>query len=129
MGYYTRYYLAAEDRSGAVFKKLGAAFINGLGLARDYADGDDPAWNEVGIRLVGAPSIVALADEEPCKWYDYDEEMKRASLAHPGVLFTLDGAGEEAGDIWRRFYLAGAVSEWRPDIRAPDFDTFVAKKK
>ena len=62
-----------------------------------------------------------LFDGEPRKWYEHDEEMLKASLEHPGVVFVLDGDGEEPGDIWRTFYRNGGKAEWRPVISRPDF--------
>lgn len=118
MGYCTRFYLTAEDRSGAVRKKLDSRFINGLGLARDFGDADDELW-------VRVDDIFALCEGESCKWYGYNEEMTAVSLKHPHVLFTLDGEGEEPGDIWRCFYLAGTAWEWRPDTTPPEFDDYI----
>jgi hypothetical protein len=42
-----------------------------------------------------------------CKWYEHDEEMKPLSAKFPTVLFTLKGEGEESGDLWVKYYLAG----------------------
>lgn len=44
---------------------------------------------------------------ECCKWYEHDEEMLRVSMKFPQVLFTLRGEGEEHGDLWVKYYLAG----------------------
>lgn len=120
MGYCTRFYMTAEDRSGAVRKNLGGEFINGLGLCKDFGfDADDELWTPC------TRGSFALCDGEGLKWYDFDDEMRRVSVQHPHVLFTLDGKGEETGDIWRHFYLAGACFMWTPDVEPPEFDDFV----
>lgn len=45
--------------------------------------------------------------EESCKWYTHEDDMVALSQAFPGVLFTLTGEGEEAGDLWRKYFLNG----------------------
>lgn len=47
---------------------------------------------------------------DSCKWYEHDEEMKQLSSWYPDILFELTGYGEEAGDIWRKFYKNGVQS-------------------
>jgi len=41
------------------------------------------------------------------KWYDHEKDMKGFSLLHPGVLFLLDGEGEESGDVWKQYFKDG----------------------
>lgn len=65
---------------------------------------------------------------EPCKWYDYNEEMAEFSKKYPNWLFTLSGTGEEAGDIWKRYYLNGKVQEAVARITFDDFDEKKLKK-
>lgn len=72
-----------------------------------------------------------LFDGDECKWYDHDTDMLKVTKKHPGVVFILDGEGEESGDIWRNFYRDGKVLKWRPEINLPDFNEaeFVKKSK
>lgn len=56
------------------------------------------------------------------KWEDHDEDMIRLSRAFPGVLFELQGAGEEDGDLWRTYYLAGRLQHAPAEVRYPPFD-------
>lgn len=44
-----------------------------------------------------------------CKWYEHQDDMKVFSLAFPGVLFEMCGAGEEEEDKWKEYYLDGKM--------------------
>lgn len=114
MGYYTRYYMSATDRSVTPHKELDQRFLGRLELG-DF-ESDEDIW------VSRQDGRYALYDEEGVKWYDYDGDMLRASRAHPNVLFVLDGVGEGPGDLWRSFYLAGVSYTWRPDVTPPEFD-------
>ena len=66
---------------------------------------------------------MALDGEDQVKWYDYDADMRMVSEEWPGVLFTLNGEGEENGDIWRAYYRDGlAVTHRMPEWTPPAFD-------
>jgi hypothetical protein len=56
------------------------------------------------------------------KWYGHDEDMTEISKKHPDLLFTLDGEGEESGDIWRKYYKNGKSQYSKPEIKFDDFD-------
>lgn len=58
--------------------------------------------------------------EEPCKWYDHDDDMLEYSKLYPDVTFILDGDGEESGDIWRTWYKNGKSQEWALEVNQPD---------
>ena len=61
-----------------------------------------------------------MADE--AKWYDYREEMIELSEAFPAVLLTLHGEGEENGDVWNEYYLAGLYQYEEAVITIPVFN-------
>jgi len=42
-----------------------------------------------------------------CKWYDWKKDMINLSALYPGLLFKVDGNGEEAGDVWRWYFRNG----------------------
>jgi hypothetical protein len=56
------------------------------------------------------------------KWYDHETEMKAISLTYPGVLFTMKGEGEEAGDIWTKYFIDGKMQVSRAEIKIDGFD-------
>lgn len=59
---------------------------------------------------------------EPCKWYEHDDEMKAFSKKYPQYLFTLKGDGEEAGDMWVKYFLDGKVQTAEAKITFDPFD-------
>lgn len=50
------------------------------------------------------------------KWYEHDADMIEMSGEFRDVLFTLDGKGEEFGDIWRAWYLNGKMQKHKAEI-------------
>jgi len=59
---------------------------------------------------------------EPNKWYEWEEDMRKFSLKYPDVLFTLDGEGEENGDIWTAYFRNGKCQIERAVIQVMPFD-------
>lgn len=47
--------------------------------------------------------------EESRKWYNYEDDMKKLSLAFPDTYFLLYGVGEEQGDVWKAYFCNGKV--------------------
>lgn len=41
------------------------------------------------------------------KWYDSEEDMRQLSSEFPGILFRIDGQGENPEDMWKAYYLNG----------------------
>lgn len=65
---------------------------------------------------------VASSLEESCKWYDHEDDMKRLSLRFPDVVFTLNGTGEESGDVWVKYFKAGKMQVDKVEIKLAPFD-------
>ena len=65
---------------------------------------------------------------EPCSWYDHDEQLAEFSKKYPNWLFVLSGKGEEAGDIWKNYYLNGQVQKAVARITFDEFDEKKLKK-
>jgi len=66
------------------------------------------------------------------KWYKHEDSMVAISQREPMVLFKLHGIGDDAGDIWDKYYVDGKkVHEVRinPELPTPDFDSFVPDLK
>jgi hypothetical protein len=51
------------------------------------------------------------------KWYDYNKNMIKLSEIFPNYLFTMDGEGEESGDIWRHYFLNGKEQKEMAQIK------------
>lgn len=93
-------------------------------IAMDVPDVDAPRpLTEYDLRTL----LVAHIGHDPfdgeCKWYDHERDMRTFSGMYSHVLFTLDGEGEENGDVWRKYFRAGKMQEerlakWEP----PPFD-------
>lgn len=63
-----------------------------------------------------------LFEGESCKWYDHENNMRSYSKDHPKVLFTLEGEGEESGDIWKEYYKDGKMQRCKAKIMFDAFD-------
>lgn len=56
-----------------------------------------------------------------CKWYEHEDDVRTISALFPFALFRLDGNGEEAGDMWRKFFRAGKlVHTFKVDTTRPE---------
>ena len=42
-------------------------------------------------------------------WYTHEENMRELSLAHPDILFTLHGIGDEYEDYWFKYFKNGKI--------------------
>jgi hypothetical protein len=60
--------------------------------------------------------------DEACKWYGNEGDMKKLSLEFPTVLFTLSGEGEEAGDIWKKYFRNGKIQIANAKITVAEFN-------
>ena len=56
------------------------------------------------------------------KWYDHDDHMREISRRYPDLLFTLEGVGEEAGDMWCKYYQKGLCQHELARIEYGKFD-------
>ena len=50
------------------------------------------------------------------KWYDRTPDMVEMSNAHPEILFTIEGQGDETGDLWIEYWQNGRVQHERPSF-------------
>lgn len=98
MGYYTRFELEI-DRDGD-------AVIEDLKETSDYG-----AFYKEGA--------TTWRSEDSWKWYDHEDELKAVSLRHPLSRISVTGYGEEQGDIWRKYFVAGQMQKHKLEITFP----------
>lgn len=56
------------------------------------------------------------------KWYEHEQDIAAFSKNYPDVLFTLQGEGEAAGDIWKKYFLNGKMQLCQAEITFPAYD-------
>ena len=98
MGYYTQYQLAWEPHDQEV---------------EIFLEANEEAY--YGITPEGES-----ADE--AKWYDHEKNMRALSKKFPHILFTLSGEGEEAGDVWKKYFKDGKMQATKAVIVLDDFN-------
>lgn len=54
------------------------------------------------------------------KWYNYEDHVLEASTRFPVAVITIDGDGEDAGDVWRMYATGGAVERVQAVITYPE---------
>ena len=63
------------------------------------------------LRATYADAATALTRDgsknEPIHWYDHEDELVEFSKQYPEVVFTLSGEGEDAGDVWKKYFNNG----------------------
>lgn len=103
MGYVTRYELKAQYHGAATPQ---AAILK---LTHE---------NEEAASVLAADGN----SEESGKWYSHEEDLLAFSREHPHLLFTLNGWGEEPGDIWVKYFHNGKVQKEQASLTLAGFD-------
>jgi hypothetical protein len=107
MGYYTAYSLNFDKK------------ING-----DFVDNDTVI--KIGDYIEDGLDGYALDRDgdytDSVKWYEHDDFMTRMSREFPDVIFDLYGEGEEAGDMWHKYYVNGRRQIAKGVITFDEFD-------
>lgn len=93
MGYYTKHTFRHSLLDGTIKDDLPEEVIGFL----DRNEGEQ------------ASEIKYAFDGSECKWYNHKEDMIWLSEQFPSILMILDGAGEEAGDLWRELFCKGKL--------------------
>ncbi len=98
MGYYTDFTLSLSDREEEIFKRIDEEYYT------HFLEGSGQSWE--------------------IKWYEHEGDFKKVSKEFPHILFTLDGEGEESGDVWRKYFMGGKMQDanTKLTITHDDFD-------
>ncbi len=140
MGYYTRYNIkvAAIDGSQEVRRCVhllppGAKYCPecgaqaGTATVRYFVPDELLRLNppiSSGITLQSIADLMRYeSPSEEWKWGSWKVDMHTISRLFPQVLFTIDGEGEEAGDLWRAYVHNGMMQFEKAVITYGEFDT------
>jgi hypothetical protein len=97
MGYDTQYDLSSDDRK---IEEHYAALEEITGYDKYYMNG-------TGYEI---------------KWYEHENHLKAYSLKYPDTLFTLEGEGEESGDVWKKYFKNGKMFKAKAQITFEEFN-------
>lgn len=97
MGYYTDFNLTNDS------------FIDGEGIAEALSEISGYPWTS-RLEMYGV------------KWRNHEKDMRALSKKFPDVLFTLEGEGEESGDIWKQYHKNGLCQHAKAEIVFSPFD-------
>lgn len=113
MGYSTNYSLKVELLVGGIVAELKGEtpLLDLIQLFRLNCEGASGS-----LQPNGKPSGNGFS------WYEHERDLRAFSLKHPNILFTLHGEGNEAGDIWNKYFLNGKFQEARVVLTITEFD-------
>lgn len=70
-----------------------------LEILKDPDDQEEQFWEELDKTTGFAKDFKRYGGSE-AKWYDWEKDMIEISKKFPKMMFSLEGNGEEALDIW-----------------------------
>lgn len=110
MGYYTQFELYIHD---------GQADINAVYQRLRQIVGIEPSEPCPFLVLTNGTYIES---DTAIKWYDHDDDCAEMSKHFPGVVFRLEGVGEDNGDLWTAYYKNGLCQICRAVLTRPPYD-------
>jgi hypothetical protein len=134
MGYYTHYTLSYEidnedgeilalDKLKVELKAKGVELPPGIQLEMSNLEERlEEVLEDEGFCSNSPLMSFVNQNADDCKWYEHEEDMRRLSNMFPTVFFTLEGEGEESGDIWKEYYLGGKMQKCKARLEFDDFD-------
>lgn len=137
MGYYTHFSLEVMlDESEIVTRettilemlKNAQSDTERLNLIRDAAQIRGTTQEDIiaNLRDDNAEAEYALdtdgSSAQEAKWYNWEEDIRYFSKKYPTALFTLSGKGEDAGDIWKAYFINGKAQIAKARIVIDEFD-------
>ncbi len=126
MGYLTKFTISVKcpdswSREQAEFirqcKAAGIKIPTGLSTSKIdefYAFAESDSATSYG-------PLIPFRDDQ-IKWYEWEREMRAISAKFPEVFFTVEGHGEEDGDIWIAYFLGGKMQKEDAKIVFDPFD-------
>ena len=105
MGYYTRYELTVSSNADT-------DAYEGQDVIETFREECEEAMRALDV---GGVSL------DDTKWYSHEKDLRKFSLNFPDVVFTLEGEGEESGDIWKKYFQDGLMQKCEAII---SFDKF-----
>ena len=111
MGYYTQFELEIFNKDGSE-------------LNWDELEKVEEILENWIVPGYGKGALLEIYQEraENFKWYGREKDMIDLSLTYPDYLFLLSGEGEENGDIWKMYFLAGKCARDDAQIVHREFD-------
>ena len=96
MGYYTNYTLSAQNANGKE--------------------------SEIEERIKDISGYTGLSFDSiyNCKWYNRFKDMEAVSKEFPDVTLSLEGDGEEQGDVWKAIFKDGKSKVVKPEVVWPE---------
>lgn len=112
MSYYTYFDLELEPHN-ETYDPYTELYMNKIEIIKTFKEasiGADYCLDEEGN------------GQDRATWSDHEKDLKEFSKRHPKVLFTLSGYGEAQGDIWKKYFLNGAMQIAMAQIIIDSFD-------
>jgi len=108
MSYETHYRLTILDAAGAIVATKETPATMEI-WAREIDNSDMPLRDMAGPRA------------GRWDWRAMNEDMARLARDYPNYVFQVDGKGENAGDVWRKWWHGEKTAEWQLDPTPPTF--------
>lgn len=80
------------------------------------------ALENVDKDAIGLFMSVLIGLSDSMKWYEHESDLKALSKFLPDYIFELRGEGEEAGDVWIKWFYMGRVQGGKAQVILPTLD-------
>ena len=107
MGYYTRHEFEIQGVEVDVTSELLEEMAQNLNNISGYTFESDGG---------------TICYDDEMKWYNHHKDMIKLSSKYKGILFKLEGEGEEQGDHWKNYYINGTSQQTRAKITFEAYD-------
>lgn len=129
MGYYTYHTLDISATAESFLMQCEhinppeAHFCMTCGKEIQPCDPEDAIWDYINAHEEMIYAFGKNGDGgDNSKWYDLEKDMRELSKLFPNYLFTVHGEGEEAGDLWNKYFLDGKCQTAQAAITYEKFD-------